>query len=72
MYFNIDKCKSLYFDGRNESSTTVILDGNEIPIVNCIKDLGIYIQSSIMERPHSGEVSGSSQVFLISETHHAS
>ena len=27
---------------------------------------------NIMERPHSGEVSGSSQVFLISETHHAS
>ena len=37
MCFNIDKCKSLYFDGRNKSSATVTLDGNEIPIVNCRK-----------------------------------
>ena len=52
MYFDIDKCKSLYFDGRNKSSATVTLDGNEIPIVNCIKDLGIHVQSSISWKSH--------------------
>ena len=52
MYFNIDKCKNLYFDGRNKSSATVTLDGIEIPIANCIKDLGIHVQSSISWKSH--------------------
>ena len=55
MYFNIDKCKSLYFDGRNKSRATVTLDGNEIPIANCIKDLGIHVQSSISWKSHIQE-----------------
>ena len=52
MYFNVDKCKSHHFDGRNKSSATVMLDGNEIPIVNCIKDTGTYVQSSISWKGH--------------------
>ena len=52
MLFNVDICESLYLDGRKNSSATVMLDGNENPIVNCIKDLGIYVQSSTSWKGH--------------------
>ena len=52
MYFDIDNGRSLYCDGQKKSSATVISDKNEIPLVNCIKDLGIYVQSSISWKNH--------------------
>ena len=52
MLFNVDIRESLYLDGRKNSSATVMLDGNENPIVNCIKDLGIYVQSSTSWKGH--------------------
>ena len=42
MRFNIDKCNVISFKNR-ESIGSFFLDGNELPVVNTIKDLGIMV-----------------------------
>ena len=47
MEYNIDKCKSITFEEKLASSDPLFLNGNIVPTVDSIKDLGITISNII-------------------------
>ena len=51
MRFNIDKCNVISFKNR-ESIGPFFLDGNELPVVNTIKDLGIMVSDNLSWDKH--------------------
>ena len=51
MKFNVPKCKSMSFN-ITESIDPFILDGNELQVVNVIKDLGIFISDNLSWDEH--------------------
>ena len=51
MRFNIDKCNVISFKNR-EPIGPFFLDGNELPVVNAIKDLGIMVSDNLSWDKH--------------------
>ena len=46
MEYNIDKCKSITFEEKLASSDPLFLNGNIVPTIDSIKDLGITISNN--------------------------
>ena len=49
--FNFDKCNVISFENR-EPIGPFFLDGNELPVVNTIKDLGIMVSDNLFWDKH--------------------
>ena len=52
MEYNIDKCKSITFEENLASSDPLFLNGNIVPTVDSIEDLGVTISNNITRDNH--------------------